>query len=172
MVNHHLTTNESEAMLSRIEYLEDISQIDQCKLRLSKALDEIVNDGRAVSDIQCFVDEDYSWRCTQFNSSIGRDAYERFLETYRNRITFALSYVTGGIIDVNLERTEAKGKWSVWQPFSMNNEAWLLVGRSYDTFARRGDEWIVQTTDWDVAVLSPWVNDWGTTQISKSWNWA
>lgn len=171
MTNNHSNTYNNEEALSRIVNLEDINEIERCKLRLSRAIDEIVNEGRAVRDVRCYTCDDYSWGCTQFNTTIGIDAYERFLEVYRKRITFALSYVTGGIIDVNLERAEAKGRWSVWQPFSMDNVAWILIGRSHDTFTRRGGEWKVQTTNLDVAVLSPWVDDWGTTQMAKSWNW-
>ncbi len=160
-----------ESVLPRVANLEDINAIERCKLQLSKVVDEIVNENRSVGDIKPFAIDDYSWSCSQFVNAKGIDEYKRFLENCRKRVSFALTFVTGGIIDVNTKRTQAQGKWSVWQPFSMGEAAWVLVGRSYDTFVRRGGEWKVQTTKWDVAVLAPWVEDWGSVRISPSWKW-
>ena len=155
----------------RIDALEDAAAIEKIKTRLVGAIDHAVRGDEAVDAVRPSITAGYTWTSAPFEDVQGAAGFVDLVCRYAERVSFSLQFLSGAIVDLAQEEGRASGQWTVWQPFTLEHEAWVLAGRSHDSFVRSDDGWKVTKTLLEVDILAPWTEAWGTSLISPKWNW-
>jgi len=155
----------------RVLQLEEIEELRRLKFQYAKALDEITNDEAPIEQAAQLFTDDAEWKCEQFGEYSGASQLRKFLDEYQTRISFAVHFVLGEIIDLNEEADTASGRWTVWQPMTKDDTAYVLAGHSYDEYRRENGQWRIQSIDLRLRFLAEHRRGWAEEQFAESWSW-
>lgn len=157
---------------TRVQMLEEVREIDALKNRHVHQLDKAVSgQAGALEGALNHVSPELVWECTHFGRFSGRSQYERFLHQYLERVSLSFHLLTGSVCSLSTDMQAAEGRWAVWQPFTLDGEAWVLAGEFQDRFTKVGADWRISSSRLDVSVLVPWRSGWGSEAISGNWKW-
>lgn len=168
------TTNDDSArqgLARRLAELEALAAIRDVKARSVRAIDDFISKAGPGDAVQTYITPDYRWTAKPFGMTENAGAYVEFLRQFRAKVSYTMQFLSGPVIDLDLSRGEATGKWALWQPLTLNGESWILMGHSEDRVVRDADSWLLAETRLDVEVLAPWQSNWGANPISACWNW-
>ncbi|ERK99734.1 TPA: nuclear transport factor 2 family protein [Pseudomonas aeruginosa] len=155
----------------RIEALEHIRSISRVKTISLQKIDNAINDNIALEEVLRLTTEDYEWQCQQFEAVQGKLEFKEFLSRYSNRVSFSMHFLSGYDITLDDDHCNARGEWVIWQPFTIEETAWILAGRSVDTFTLDSQQWKISRTQLIVEILTPWTDTWGEELVSSKWRW-
>jgi hypothetical protein len=166
--------DEARAVEGRVQLLEDMEDVRQLKSLYAKQFDEALNSGGSFPPdylLRHFA-EDATWESERFGRYQGRDELREFLVKYRERVSFALDFSVGHLIEIADDRKTARGFWTTWQPMTIDGEAHLLAGRYFDEYARIGEgQWVFTSVRLDVEFLTPYGKGWADERFPENWNW-
>ena len=155
----------------RLAELEALAAIRDAKARSVRAIDDSVSKAGAPDAVRAYITADYRWSAAPFGTTENAAAHLEFLRQFRAKVSYTMQFLSGPVIDLDLAKGEATGKWALWQPLTVKGESWILMGHSEDRAVRDADSWLLAETRLDVEVLAPWQSNWGANPISARWNW-
>jgi hypothetical protein len=157
----------------RVALLEDIEDIRRLKGSFAMHFDDALNGGRPfpTAPVLALFIEDAVWSSTPFGKYEGRDAIRGFFENFARRVSFCLQYMMNPVIDVVDDRLTATGRWHVWQPMTLDGEAYILAGHYHDEYVRQDGQWLFKNVGLDVLYLTPWLRGWARERIPAGWRW-
>lgn len=162
-----------ESLEGRIQWLEDVEDVRQLKSRFAKDFDRTLNSGGAFPQrsLLNYFAEDAVWESELFGRYQGHDEIWEFLGQYRKRVSFALDYSVGHLIEISADRQSASGFWTTWQPLTIDGNAHILAGRYHDSYAQISGEWTFTHVKLDVEFLTPYDQGWSNEKVPAGWQW-
>ena len=150
----------NNALLDRIQRLEDIEAIRNLKSRYAAACD----DGYDANRIAELFTEDAVWDGGSLGVAEGRESIRSFFEKASDAIPFAIHHVTNPAIEVDGDR--ATGSWYLWQPcvFADGDRAVWMAGPYRDSFRREAGEWRFERLEIRMRMVAPNIAGFGETR--------
>lgn len=133
---------DGEPLEKRIARLEDIESIRQLKYQYALHCDN----GYDPDGMSGLFVEDGVWESNAFGVYEGAKEVHRFISEVRGAILWALHYMDNGIVDVCDDGVTARGRWILFEPAVMTNEAGgsdsVVITADYDDdFVKVDGEW-------------------------------
>lgn len=154
-----------EDLSSRIEILEARRHVERVRMDSAAAFDDVAQKDVSLRRILNSVTPEYRFSSNLGVQIVGTDELSRQVAAYRRRLSFAMTFMTGGVTEMDSDTGTAAGEWVLWQPFSRNGEAWMMAGRTNDTFRRDEGQWRLSSSHLKVEILSPWRQSWADHRI-------
>ncbi|PJG47386.1 hypothetical protein CAF53_03370 [Sphingobium sp. LB126] len=107
-----------------------------------------------------------TWDGDIFGVHEGRVAIRAFFEEAGRQVSFATHYLLNPEIELNGDM--AVGKWMLWQQLVLREtgQAFWLMGRYTDTYARVADQWKIASLKLKILSFTPYEEGPGKTLIA------
>ena len=147
---------------ARVQLLEAIEAIRRLKIAYARVAD----DGYPGDRMAVFFTEDAVWDGGEaFGVHHGRAAIKELFDGVSSQISFALHYMIGHTIDVNLAAGTATGHWYLWAPMIINNKATLGAITYDDQYRKVGNDWLASRMTLNTHFVTPYEDGWVKTPM-------
>lgn len=150
----------------RVSTLESVAAVREVKFQALFAIDEFFNNGRPLTPLDNLLSDEYRWESEGWTSLKSLSEYKEFLTTSGSSVSLSVQFLANGIVDIDGHSEYARANWVIWQPFTWNDEAWIMAGRSHDLFYSDDGRWKIASTRIGIEILAPWNVGWGRNPIS------
>lgn len=159
------TTIPAEHLQHRVAALEARRHIERVRFESAAAFDDLEHPDQSMQRIMAAVSSDYQLSSSHGIEVTGKEDLRLQLLSYRRAVSYVITLLTGGVRELDLAGGTAHGEWVVWQPFTIRDEAWMMAGRSHDTFLLEQEKWVLNSSRLDVEILVPWRESWDVNRV-------
>jgi len=145
-----------EKMVQRLADIEDIKQL---KARYAAACDDDYN----ADVLASLFTESAIWDGGVFGFAKGREAIREFFSPEVSPVSFAIHQISNPLIEIS--ENVATGKWYLWQPMVLGEQALWLSATYDDLYVRQDGEWLYQSLKLNVRMLSPYEEGFAKARI-------
>jgi len=143
----------------KVQRLSDIEDIKQLKARYAAACDDDYN----ADVLASLFTESAIWDGGMFGYAEGREAIRDFFNPEVSPVPFAIHQISNPQIE--LSGDVATGKWYLWQPMVLGEQALWMSATYEDLYVRQGGEWLYQSLKLNVRMLAPYEEGFSKTRI-------
>lgn len=142
-----------------VQRLVDIEDIKQLKARYAAACDDDYN----ADDLASLFTESAIWDGGVFGYAEGREAIRDFFSPEVSPVPFAIHQISNPLIE--LSDDVATGKWYLWQPMVLGEQALWMSAIYDDLYVRQNGEWLFQSLKLNVRMLAPYEEGFAKNRI-------
>lgn len=159
-------SQETQPTEARLERIEEVERIKTLKQRYANYVDADFD----ASGFASLFTADGVWESNRFGSYHGRDSIHEFMVDIKDEMNWALHFAIGPVVEVELEKNTASGRWRLLELASMQVqgesarlEPVLITGRYEDDFRRIDGEWFFSRVRLTLETVCSWREGWVET---------